>query len=182
MKRMLAAAVLATVACTEPRSEPELLTPETIAMYPCVAESRSYPQGESPVYTIDERFADVSRRVPGGFAVTIHPNIVYLKDLTKADDARPILAEEFGGDPLGFVFREARYDWLELISCYRALRLGGIWNTPIIASDIDEVRNRLVLVVQDLADEERIVRRRIRELRVPQEMVVVLEGTMPTLD
>ena len=172
--------LLLACACGDPTTVGETKAAPELAEYPCIARSREYQPQREPFFTIDERFADVALRTPGGFAGITHRNIVYLKDLTLSEEATPILAREFG--ETSFRYRQATYDWLELISCYRTLERGGIWQAGVIGSDIQESENRLIYEVQDLAAEEPVVRALIRDLRVPQEMVIIREGEIVTFD
>lgn len=141
-------------------------------------------------YTIDDRFADLARAVPGGFGGlwlqgdVLHVNLV---DLSREAEARAALKErlrgEFGPGAGGqrgrveldrIVFHQGRYDYVQLTAWYARLP-AGLGYEGVITTDIDERRNRIVVGVESAAAAER-VRRRVAELGIPAEAVLVERG------
>lgn len=138
-------------------------------------------------YTMDDRFADLARMVPGGFGglwLTHDTLNVYLKDLSKRAEAQAVLKEQLkgefgpgaGGGQRGRVdldrikFHPGRYDFAELRRWYQQLLQGGI--PEFTMSDIDERANRIEIGVREDAMIPR-VRKRAAELGIPADALSV---------
>ncbi|HLL84302.1 MAG TPA: hypothetical protein VK420_16685 [Longimicrobium sp.] len=148
------------------------------------------PAGRQPgrPYTIDDRFAALARAVPGGFGglwlegSVLHVNLV---ELSKRQQAQAVLRVELRGEfgpgaPSGqragvdldrIVFHQGRYDYVQLTGWYARLP-ASLGYEGVTSTDIDERQNRIRIGVRDDANAER-VRRRIRELGIPLEAVLV---------
>lgn len=139
-------------------------------------------------HTIDDRFAALARAVPGGFGglwlegTVLHVNLVDLSRREQAQSALEVeLRGEFGpGAPGGqrasvdlgrIVFHPGRFDYVQLTGWYARLP-AALGYEGVTSTDIDERRNRIRIGVRDDANAER-VRRRIRELGIPSEAVLV---------
>jgi hypothetical protein len=156
------------------------------------AAARASPPGftaeSPPPYTIDDRFAALARKVPGGFGglwlegTVLHVNLV---DLSKREQAQSALKVELRGelgpgaatgqrasvDLDGIVFHQGRYDYVQLTGWYARLP-AALGYEGITSTDIDERRNRIRIGVRDAATANR-VRRRIRELGIPSGAVLL---------
>ena len=170
-----------------PESAPAEVAPvDTPPLPPSDRPPPREPPRRGRPYTIDDRFADLARVVPGGFGGlwleghVLHANLV---DLSKRAEAQAALARELRGEfgPGGpgqrglvdldaIVFHQGRYDYVQLVDWYR--RLTPALGEGVISGDIDEVRNRIAIGVQDDAAIER-VRRKVVELGIPPEAVIV---------
>ena len=139
-------------------------------------------------YTIDDRFAALARAVPGGFGglwlegTVLHVNLVDLSRREQAQAALKVeLRGEFGPGAAGgqragvdldrIVFHPGRYDYVQLTGWYARLP-AALGYEGVTSTDIDERRNRIRIGVRDDANAER-VRRRVRELGIPPEAVLV---------
>lgn len=171
---------LRTLTCrVGPRADPRTSPPRAAAGLPA---DRPRP------YTIDDRFAALAAAVPGGFGglwlegTVLHVNLV---DLSKREEARSALRAELQGefgpgapsrqrasvDLDRIVFHQGRYDYLQLTGWYARLP-AALGYESVTSTDIDERRNRIRIGVRDDAAAER-VGRRIRELRIPPDAVLV---------
>ncbi len=169
-----------------PAAAAEVVPVDTPPLPPPGDPAPREPSSPGRPYTIDDRFADLARVVPGGFGGLwlegdeLHVNLV---DLSKRAEAQAVLARElraeFGGGAPGqrgsvdldaIVFHSARYDYLQLTGWYA--RLTPALGEGIVSTDIDERANRIAVGVRDEATIER-VRRRVVELGIPPEAVVV---------
>jgi hypothetical protein len=175
------AVALRTLTCrVGPRSDPPAASP------PVASEGAGRRPGRP--YTIDDRFADLARAVPGGFGglwlegSVLHVNLVELSKREQAQSALKVeLRGEFGpGAATGqrasvdldrIVFHQGRYDYLQLTGWYARLP-ASLGYDGVTSTDIDERRNRIRIGVRDDASAER-VRRRIAELGIPSEAVLV---------
>jgi len=163
------------------------------------AAARPLPPGftaeSPPPYTIDDRFAALARRVPGGFGglwlegTVLHVNLVDLSKREQAQSALKVeLQGEFGpGAATGqrasvdldrIVFHQGRYDYVQLTGWYARLP-AALGYQGITSTDIDERRNRIRIGVRDAATANR-VRRRIRKLGIPSG-AVLLRHELPLL-
>jgi hypothetical protein len=139
-------------------------------------------------YTIDGRFAELARAVPGGFGglwlegSVLHVNLV---DLSKRQQAQAALKTELRGEfgpgaATGqrasveldrIVFHQGRYDYVQLTGWYARLP-ASLGYEGVTSTDIDERQNRIRIGVRDDGNAER-VRRRIPDLGIPPEAVLV---------
>ena len=181
-KRRLAMLAVVGAACSDGSAE-HVVDPTLQVSFPCVAEADDYRMPEGSFYSLDERYAELARATPGGFGgffLVDGTATAYLVDLAQAENAERMLSEELGYGEVSFL--QGRYDWLELISCYRTLLHGGVWATNVHGTDIQEALNRIVLTTSDLDRDEATVRALIRRLRVPQDMIVFVEEDPPSFD
>jgi hypothetical protein len=139
-------------------------------------------------YTIDDRYTELARAVPGGFGgLWLEGSVlhVHLVDLTRREQALAALKTELRGE-FGpgaatsqradveldrIVFHQGSYDYVQLTGWYARLP-ASLGYEGVTSTDIDERRNRISIGVRDDATGER-VRRRIVELGIPREAVLV---------
>jgi hypothetical protein len=139
------------------------------------ARRDSLPVREPGSWTIDDTYADLALRVPGGWAgwyVSGDETIVYLVDpasLTATLDA--LAAEGVRAPSHPPVARPARWDFAQLHDWYRYLLLKLSAAGGIRSSDIQEARNRLQFGLTDAAAVAQFDAR-LRELGVPCHLVV----------
>lgn len=175
------ALALRTLTCrVGPRADPRPTPPPPSAA--------ALPVERPRPYTIDDRFAALARAVPGGFGglwlegSVLHVNLVELSKRAQAQSAlKAELRGEFGpGAPGGqranvdldrVVFHQGRYDYLQLTGWYARLP-ASLGYEGVTSTDIAERRNRIRIGVLDESTAER-VRRRIGELGIPSEAVLV---------
>jgi hypothetical protein len=162
-----------TGACTGPATS---LPPQLAAALPAPGGLR----------TPDDRWADLARRVPGGFAGVMYDlapagapprttgrPILMLVDPTRAAEAKAALAPHLPGfDVAGAEVRAVRWDFAQLYDWYR--HLGGlVWSEGgVTMSDIDEAANRLAYGAANEAARERLAQR-LASLSLPCDLVVV---------
>src|SRR5438477_7218065 len=118
----------------------------------------------------DDRWADLAREVPGGFAGMMLEGglVVFLVDTTQRDAALGALAARgaLGGrDPRRVRVRKARWDFSQLIDWYHYLNL-HVWHDRVVESDIDEEHNRITYGVMGEAA-RRQLDRQLAALRPP---------------
>jgi hypothetical protein len=152
------------------------LPPQLAATLPPVGSAR----------TPDDRWAELARRVPGGFAGVMYeasPSdgpprttgrpIVMLVDPSRAAEAKAALGPHLPGfDVAGADVRAVRWDFAQLHDWYRHLNR-GIWQEPgVTMSDIDEAENRIVYGAADEAVRDRILQR-LTAMSLPCDLVRV---------
>lgn len=113
-----------------------------------------------PTRSVDDDWADIARQVPGGFAGVILENgkpVIFLTDTTQRQQALAGLQSRlviFGG-LAGATFRAARWNFSQLAEWYRYLQIQS-FTLPILASDIDEAKNRIMFGVRDSTARARV--------------------------
>lgn len=144
-----------------------------------------HPDERASQYQEERRVREFAQRIPstgGWYFDTATGNlVVYLKDLKEADSARVLLRSWLAQDiadsrtrhpRADIVVREATYTWLQLTEWRDRLRR-VMPNTPsMISLDLDEVRNRVVVGVDSVADSVP-VRQLARRLGIPDEAAVI---------
>jgi hypothetical protein len=160
-------------ACEGPATS---LPPQLAAALPPVGSAR----------TPDDRWAELARRVPGGFAGVMYDApptdgppramgrpILMLVDPSRAAEAKAALGPHLWGfDVAGADVRAVRWDFAQLYDWYRHLNT-GLWQEPgVTMSDIDEAENRIVYGVADEAVRDRVVRR-LASMSLPCDLVLV---------
>ena len=184
------------VACSS-TTAPDAPPPETAATLgrvgACEGPATSLPTrlaaGLAPtggVRTPDDRWAELARRVPGGFAGVMYEMpapgaapratgrpLLMLVDPSRAAEAKAALAPHLQGfDVAGASVRAVRWDFAQLYDWYRYLN-GQVWLEPgVTMSDIDESENRIVYGAADEAVRGRIAQR-LAALPLPCDLVVV---------
>ena len=136
--------------------------------------------------TPDDQWAELARRVPGGFAGVMYElpapgspprttgrPLLMLVDPARAAEAKAALAPHLQGfDVAGASVRAVRWDFAQLHDWYRYLN-GQIWQEPgVTMSDIDESENRIAYGAADEAARDRVARR-LAALPLPCDLVVV---------
>lgn len=139
------------------------LPPQLAAALPAVGGAR----------TPDDRWAELARRVPGGFAGVMYDAppegapprtmgrpVLMLVDPSRAAEAKTALAPHLAGfDVAGADVRAVRWDFAQLYDWYRHLN-AVVWQEPgVTMSDIDESANRIVYGAADEAARGRIAQR-----------------------
>ena len=172
-RSLLPGLLLSLAAGCSSATEPGLFTDDSdVRLDPCTGPATSL----DPVYsamlewrgepqTLTEQWADLARRVPGGFAGAMFDRagrpVLLLTDVTKAAEAKVALAGAFPEhfDLVNAEVRVARWD-------YAQLRDWGAYLTrqlPVWAYDgvngfgIDVALNRLAFFVDDAAARDRLV-------------------------
>ena len=117
-----------------------------------------FPQGRQA--TIDDRWAQTAREIPGGFAGIILEGgpVVFLVDTTKRDSALAALIARHaipGRHPERARVRKARWDFAQLHEWYEYLNGHLTGDSGFAMSDIDEGNNRLTYGVGDEAARRR---------------------------
>jgi hypothetical protein len=164
--------------------------------YPCLAvqHDRGSAAGRPPRADHNENMAYLGSIVPGGFGgvwtgrqdgrgVDGKTN-VSLVDTAQAALARQVLAEEFKsygkflqalppGVSENLHVVRARFDWLQLDSCYGVLTGGGGMIQGVTMSGISASKNKIEIGVMDQTVGVQVWRK-VRELKVPVEMVDVI--------
>jgi hypothetical protein len=126
----------------------------------------------------DDHWADLARRVPGGFAGVLYVDgrpVLMLTDPTQAEAAKNALAHELGGfDVRGAEVRKARWDFAQLVDWYNYLASRTpVWQTPGLTSgDKNEGINRISYGVADEAARDRLLRT-LADVELPCDLIVV---------
>jgi len=121
--------------------------------------------------TVDDRWAEAAREIPGGFAGKILEGglVVFLVDTTQRDAALAALAARnglVGRDPSRVRVRKARWNYVQLLDWYHYLGL-HVWREGgVVTSDIDEEHNSITYGVKDESGRRRL-ERLLAELRPP---------------
>jgi hypothetical protein len=137
-------------------------------------------QGDTPP-SLDEQFLEVSDRVPefAGLYYDEGDLVIALKATPQDREAlesevkaavTAVFGEDVRDSPIRFA--PVDYSYLELAGWYGRLEPGIFSFSGVIQSSIDEVRNRIVIGVEDLAARP-AVERLLREAKVPMEAVVI---------
>jgi hypothetical protein len=135
--------------------------------------------------TIDDRWAEAARELPGGFAGMILEGglVVFLVDTTQRDTVLAALAARGalkGRDLRRVRVRKARWDFAQLYDWYRYLGLHVWSDSGVVTSDLDEGANRITYGVMGESARRR-VERRLAELRPPPPcFLVAVEVVGPT--
>jgi len=121
--------------------------------------------------TDDDRWADLAREVPGGFAGMMLEGglVVFLVDTTQRDAALAALAARGalqGREPKRVRVRKARWDFAQLIDWYHYLNLSAWSDSGEVQSDIDEEHNRISYGVMGASGRRRL-ERVLAQLRPP---------------
>lgn len=158
-------------ACSE-ATQPDRLTPTlsltriadcvgpATSLDPAIAASLPARAG---LRTPDDTWADLAKKVPGGFAGILYVEgtpVLMLTDPSQAGAAKEALAAEIPWfDILGAEVRAARWDFGQLADWYDYLGIRGpVWQTPGITSgDKNEAINRIQYGVLDSASRTRLV-------------------------
>ncbi len=165
------------------------------SLYPCLspADHLGNPEAlpERHHWTPDDEFSYWARRIPGGFGGFFYGTMdgigepdkinFFLVDLEQQEEAadtliyilqdgdrtfRNLQVSRFALNAL-----QGEFDWLQLQSCYHALRDGGIWDVEgVLSSDIDDSKNRLAYGVENMRTAQ-LVWSKVDILKVPREMV-----------
>ena len=119
----------------------------------------------------DDRWADLAREVPGGFAGMMLEGglVVFLVDTTQRDAALAALAARRGlegRDPKRVRVRKVRWNFAQLYDWYRYLNLHVWSDSGVVTSDIDEAENRITYGVMGEAA-RRQLDRQLGALRPP---------------
>jgi hypothetical protein len=173
-------------ACSSPADpEPRL---RMVRVRDCSGPATSLPaaraaalplQGE--IVTPDDRWAEIARRVPGGFAGALYDGdtpVLLLTDPGQAAAAKAALAPLRPGFDVGrAAVRQARWTFAQLYDWYLYLNTAYGEGPARTATDIDEARNRLLYGAADEAGRDRIVAR-LAQLDLPCDLAVVevIEG------
>src|SRR2546429_1392834 len=112
----------------------------------------------------DDRWADLAREVPGGFAGMMLEGglVVFLVDTTQRDAALAALAARRGlegRDPKRVRVRKVRWNFAQLYDWYRYLNLHVWSDSGVVTSDIDEAENRITYGVMGESGRRRLERR-----------------------
>src|SRR5687767_4959015 len=111
--------------------------------------------GHRGLMTQDDRWADLARRAPGGFAGVLYDDdgkpVLLLKDVSQAEAAKRALAPSFPTfDIAGAKVREARWDFAQLVDWNRYLMQHyTTWASDVTLIDNDEAVNRVFFGVAD---------------------------------
>jgi len=114
--------------------------------------------------TIDDRWAEAARELPGGFAGKMLEGglVVFLVDTTQRDAALAALAARGGlegRDPKRVRVRKVRWNFAQLYDWYRYLG-PHVWSdSAVVTSDIDEAENRITYGVMGESGRRRLERR-----------------------
>jgi hypothetical protein len=160
-----------SAACSE-ATEPNRLTPvpSITRLADCIGPARSLDPAIAAslpprtwAMTPDDKWADLARTVPGGFAGVLYVDskpVLMLTDPSQAGAAKEALAAEIPWfDIRGAEVRQARWDFAQLADWYNYLTIRGpVWQTPGITSgDKNEAINRIQYGVLDSASRTRLV-------------------------
>lgn len=150
-----------------PRAAPA--SARAVRVADCEGPAASVPPGalaglppRGSFLTIDDRWADLARQVPGGFAGVFYDAgrpVLMLTDPARAAAAKEALAPHLAGFPVaGAEVRRARWDFAQLTDWYLYLmQRTPLWQGGGIAlADKDEVQNRLFYGAVDAAARDRI--------------------------
>ena len=136
--------------------------------------------------TPDDRWAELARHVPGGFAGVMYDAppadapprtmgrpVLMLVDPSRAAAAKAALAPHLPGfDVAGADVRAVRWDFAQLYDWYRYLN-NDVWQERgVTMSDIDESANRIVYGAADEAAQARIAQR-LAAHTLPCDLVLV---------
>ena len=118
--------------------------------------------------TDDDRWADLAREVPGGFAGMMLEGglVVFLVDTTQRDAALAARGALQGREPKRVRVRKARWDFAQLIDWYHYLNLSAWSDSGEVQSDIDEEHNRISYGVMGESGRRRL-ERVLAQLRPP---------------
>ncbi len=124
-----------------------------------------------PRATIDDRWAEAARELPGGFAGKVLEGglVVFLVDTTQRDAALGALAARGaleGRDPKRVRVRKVRWNFAQLYDWYRYLNLHVWSDSGVVTSGIDEAENRIAYGVMGESGRRRL-ERRLAALRPP---------------
>jgi hypothetical protein len=195
-KNACVATIAIVFACSE-ATEPDQLTPtlSLTRVADCSGPARSLdpelaaslPQHTGYV-TPDERWADLAKRVPGGFAGIVYVDskpVLLLTDPSQAAAAKEALAPEFPRfDIRGAEVRQARWDFAQLVEWQAYLMINGhVWQTPgMTTSDNDEAINRISYGVLDDASRARLASR-LAGMNLPCDLIAIeITGPIGELD
>jgi len=128
----------------------------------------------------DDQLASIAKRVPafGGFYVDGSSLNVWLTDDGESLDAavQEILSLP-GHDDLADltpVALRARYSFTQLF-CWHYREMLRVWINGVIFTDIDDMKNRLTVAVEDLATQGPIVKARLAEVGIRLDAVDIIE-------
>src|SRR5438552_14787759 len=132
----------------------------------------------------DDRWADLAREVPGGFAGMMLEGglVVFLVDTTQRDAALAALAARGGlegRDPKRVRVRKARWDFSQLIDWYHYLNLSAWSDSGEVQRDIDEAHNRITYGVMGESGRRRL-ERGLARLRAPPPCFLVAGESVGT--
>src|SRR5262245_51510976 len=164
---VLLASVLLIAACDQPAGPPDPLT-----------TGRAAPAQPVPVRSLDlERLASAVDGFGGLYYDQVGALTVYLTDVADAPRARQSLAlvalrnGQKAGD---IVIRQAAHKYEDLKKWYDASWVEALDIPGAVFSDLDEANNRLLFGVEDAASEKE-VRKALKRLGVPDDMIAVQE-------
>jgi len=158
-------------ACSE-ATQPDRLTPapSVTRLADCNGPARSLDPAiaaslpaRTGLMTPDDAWADLAKRVPGGFAGILYVEgtpVLMLTDPSQAAAAKDALAIEIPWfDIRGAEVRKARWDFGQLADWYNYLGIRGpVWQTPgVTTADKNEAINRIQYGVLDSASRTRLV-------------------------
>ena len=109
----------------------------------------------------DDRWADLAREAPGGFAGVLYDGgpVLMLARPEEAAAAKAALAPALPGFPVAAAeVRRARWDFGQLVDWYNYMLLdAGVWGPGVVSGDKDEAANRLRFGVVDEAARARLI-------------------------
>lgn len=126
----------------------------------------------------DDKWADLARQVPGGFAGVLYVDnkpVLMLTDPSQSAAAKQALAPSFPTfDVRGAEVRQARWDFAQLVDWFDYLTARTpVWQTEGITSgDKDEAVNRISYGVLDAAARDRLVHT-LAGIELPCDLIVI---------
>ena len=190
MTSIRATAWVATIAilaaCSETtQPDPVAPSPSLTRIADCTGPARSLDPALAAslppltgVWTPDEGWAALARKVPGGFAGILYVDnkpVLLLTDPSQAAAAKEALAREIPWfDIPGAQVRKARWDFAQLYDWYAYLMIyGHVWQTPgMTMGDKDEAINRIRYGVLDNASRADLVSR-LAGLNLPCDLIAI---------
>jgi hypothetical protein len=192
-----AALSLFAVACSDATAtDPapaEASDPTVLRVSACTGPARGLPaelaasnRSAGGFRTVDDMWADLARRTPGGFAGVMYDTpvasagrggqgrpILMLTDPARAAEARVALAPHLAGfDVANAEVRAVRWNFAQLYDWYQYVNQTAWQERGITMSDIDEAANRLVYGAADEAARDRLAQR-LAALPLPCDLALV---------
>jgi hypothetical protein len=181
----LPAILMVSAACSEatrlsaPKLSPGLRVADcdgpATSLDPAIAATLRAREGTR---TPDDRWADLARQAPGGFAGVLYDEgkpVLLLKDVSQAQAAKQALAPSFPNfDIAGAQVREARWDFAQLVDWHNYLmQQYRTWVTPgFTSSDNDEAVNRVAFGAADGAARLEMARN-LSGMNLPCDLIVL---------
>ncbi len=136
------------------------------------------PETEKEVKTLDDKFLDVTAKVPGFGGMFIEGDVleVYLLDTSQKSSVQAAIAQVFGKERAKNIkILQGKYSFSQLKE-WESLTGGLFEMKEVIYTDVDEKQNRLKIGVDDSNFEK--VEKEIDKLGIPRD-VVIIEKTDP---